>query len=116
MGFEYEPKTFEYVRPVRGARCDKCDAKSCSVLRKYTPDLRIAGFYVEIKGKFTGENRAKMEDFLRGHPEVDLRFLFQRDNWLTGKHKSRYSDWARRLGVKWAVGTKVPEEWLRGIS
>jgi hypothetical protein len=56
-----------------------------------------------------------MEDFLRGHPEIDLRFLFMRDNWLTGKHKHKYSDWAKKLGVPYAIGTTVPEEWVQKL-
>lgn len=84
------------------------------VSRRYTPDIRIkaSGVWVEAKGKFTPENRAKMEDFLEGHPEIDLRFLFMRDNWITKNHKSKYSDWCKKLGVKYAIGIRVPDEWV----
>lgn len=110
--YEYEPETFPYERGVRGAYCVQCGGKVVRVKRKYTPDLKLGSVWVEAKGKFTPENRSKMEDFLEGHPEIDLRFLFQRDNWLTGKHKSKYSDWCEKLGVKYAVGDSVPEEWV----
>lgn len=111
--YEYEPETFLYQRPVRSASCGGCGSNDVSVQRRYTPDILLTtvNVYVEAKGKFTSENRAKMEDFLRGDPGVDLRFIFQRDNWITKKHKSKYSDWCKKLGVKYAIGERVPEEW-----
>lgn len=114
IAYEYEPKTFSYTRPVHRGRCTVCESKSCVVERSYTPDifLLLSKTWVEAKGKFTPENRGKMEDFLKGNPGIDLRFLFQRDNWLTGKHKHKYSDWAKKQGVKYAVGTSIPEEWV----
>ena len=114
--FEYEPRTFVYQRPVRRAQCSSCgNDTGIVVLRRYTPDIRLKvnGVFIELKGKFTGENRSQMEDFLRGSPGIDLRFLFMRDNWLTGKHKSRYSDWCRKLKVKYAIGTEIPDDWLK---
>ena len=110
--YEYEPETFPYERKVRGAHCGNCGSKDVVVRRRYTPDLRIGDFFVEIKGKFTAENRSKMEDFRRGHPEIDLRFLFQRDNWITKKHKSKYSDWCKKLDLKYHIGTEVPQKWI----
>lgn len=110
--YEYEPETFEYLRGVRGAYCAQCGSKVVRVKRRYTPDLRLGSVWVEAKGKFSPENRSKMEDFLEGHPEIDLRFLFMRDNWLTNKHKTKYSDWAKKLGIKYAIGTSVPQEWV----
>lgn len=110
--YEYEPKTFEYLRGVRGAYCTQCDSKVVRVKRRYTPDLRLGSVWIEAKGKFSPENRSKMEDFLEGHPEIDLRFLFMRDNWLTSKHKTKYSDWCKKLGIKYAIGTSVPQEWV----
>lgn len=114
--YDYEPKTFIYQRPVRGALCKQCGGRVVSVQRRYTPDifLKAANIFVEAKGKFTSENRAKMEDFLQGDPGIDLRFIFMRDNWITPKHKSKYSDWCEKVGVKYHVGTSVPEEWVYG--
>lgn len=112
VDFEYEPETFQYSRPGRGYKCDSCGGAKCSVIRRYTPDLRLGTVYIELKGKFTSENRSKMEDFLKGDPGIDLRFIFMRDNWLTSKHKHKYSDWAKKLGVKYHVGQEVPEEWV----
>lgn len=116
--YEYEPKTFKYERKVRGAYCARCASKDVLVSRRYTPDIKLAinGIWVEVKGKFTAENRGKMEDFRRSYPDLDLRFIFQRDNWITKKHKSKYSDWCEKLGLKWTVGDRVPDSWLNEES
>lgn len=110
--YEYEPETIDYLRVVRGATCAVCGGKDVHVRRRYTPDLKIGAFYVEVKGKLDSDTRSRMEAFLEGHPEIDLRFLFQRDNWLTGRHKHKYSDWAKKLGIKYAIGTEVPQGWV----
>lgn len=114
--FEYEPETFDYVRVVRGATCSKCGGTDAHVRRRYTPDLKIGTLYVEIKGKLDSSTRSRMEDFHKARPEIDLRFLFQRDNWITPKHKSKYSDWCDKVGVKYHVGTSVPEDWVSGAG
>lgn len=115
VDFAYEEKTFIYQRPVRRASCSDCGSNAVSVQRRYTPDiyLKASNTYVEAKGKFTAENRSAMEDFLKGAPGVDLRFLFQRDNWITKKQKSKYSDWADKHGVKYHIGSEIPEEWTQ---
>lgn len=113
--YEYEPETFRYQRPVRRATCLGCGGGAISIQRRYTPDAKVEGsWYLEVKGKFDSENRSAMEDFLGGSPGIELRFIFQRDNWITSKQKSKYSDWAKKVGVKFHIGEGVPEEWLEG--
>lgn len=112
--YKYEPDTFYYEFPMRRGRCAICSSSICVQRRSYTPDVKIGSTYIEIKGKFTPQNRSAMEAFLRGHPEIDLRFIFQRDNWITKKHKSRYSDWCRKHNIVFHVGTSIPEEWVNG--
>lgn len=85
------------------------------MVRRYTPDLKIKsnGIYIELKGKFDAANRSAMEDFLGGSPGIDLRFVFMRDNWITGKHKSKYSDWCKKLGVQYYIGERIPDVWVQ---
>ncbi len=106
---EYEPETFEYKRRTGNrAYCEDCGSKRTYKLARYTPDFRI---YLEAKGYFKPAKRAAMEDFLRTHPDFDLRFVFGADNWLTSKRFKKYSDWAKSLKVKYAIG-QVPDKWI----
>lgn len=110
----YEPESFQYEkRPPRGAKCGDCGSSKVSVPGSYTPDFKVQGrFFVEAKGYLNAPKRTLMEAFRKSNPELDLRFLFAQDNWLTHKKKTRYTDWAKQIGVKSAVGNKIPEGWV----
>lgn len=79
----------------------------------YTPDFKLPNcdWYLEVKGYLDAETRKKMLYIARSNPFVDIRFVFQRDNPIRKGSKTKYSDWARKNGFKWAIG-KVPESWL----
>ena len=105
--YRYEPYSLTYAVPARDG--------------KYNPDLEFGdaiqgcGFLVEIKGKFTSKDRTKHLGVRKANPGVEVRFLFQRDNWLTSKHKKRYSDWCIDNGFEYFIGTSVPNEWTREV-
>ena len=85
--------------------------------KTYTPDWVItfpSGIkrYIETKGYFRPEDRTKILSVLRHHPDIDLRLVFQRDNFLNKGSKTRYSDWAKQHGVTFALGT-IPTAWMR---
>jgi hypothetical protein len=111
--FDYEPGSF-----------------SIHVEKNYWPDFQIGKIYIETKGHLDKDSREKLIAFKRGYPNVDLRIVFQQNNFLHklskesrkkrldkslkgGKvrERERYSDWAEKHGFKWAVG-KIPQEWL----
>lgn len=71
--------------------------------------------YIETKGYFRPEDRKKLLSVVKNNPNIDLRILFQQDNYLTKAKTSRYSDWAEKKGFKWAVGS-IPDEWLEEIK
>lgn len=80
---------------------------------QYTPDVVLPnGIHVEIKGRFTGEARTKMIAVKKCNPDVDIRFLFQRDDWCTKNHKMRYSEWCEKNGFDYAIGEVIPSEWI----
>lgn len=113
--YGYEKEIIEFQEKVRKGSCRKCGGVGTSYRTlRYTPDLIFngRGFLVEIKGKFTASNRSRMELVLEQNPDLDLRFVFQRDNWITKKHISKYSDWAEKLGLKYYVGNEIPKEWF----
>jgi len=111
--FDYEPYKLSYTTEVKTATCAKCGHNVALKQRNYTPDLVLSnGIVIEIKGKFTGEMRTKMLAVRRCNPELDIRMLFQADNWLTRKKATRYSDWCERNGFIYHVGEQVPSEWV----
>ena len=102
VSFKYEPHTIPYV-----------------VERKYIPDLYVNNIYVEVKGYFRQDAQRKMKAVKAQHPELDIRFLFQRGNSPIQGAKKRKdgtkmtcAEWAERNGFEWAEGEHIPEGWL----
>jgi predicted nuclease of restriction endonuclease-like RecB superfamily len=85
-------------------------------VRTYTPDfvLEWKGHkrYIEAKGYFSARDRKKLLLVRDQFPGIDLRIVFQRNNKLSRKSKTRYSDWAERHGFTYAIGS-VPKEWRK---
>jgi hypothetical protein len=109
--FEYEPHKITYWLKTRCAKCKNCGSKDVFEKHSYTPDFILSnGIVIEAKGKFTSENRTKMLSVIESNPELDIRMLFMKDNWLTKNHGHRYSDWCEKHGIPYAF-LKVPQEW-----
>lgn len=122
-----ESDTFVYTMPVRDATCDACQSTEVSKRRQYSPDLRFAhahhgddrsyshsGFYIEVKGYLRAEQRSLLRAFCKARPDIDLRFILQRDfkigagtavSWITRYLKRPVTVWRGRL----------PDEWLRSV-
>jgi hypothetical protein len=111
--FEYETIELRYVEPVRSGECTECGSGATVKHRLYTPDFFFpkSGIIVETKGKFDAPGRAIIRNVLASHPDIDLRIVFQRDNWLTKKKKHSYTGWAESQGIQCAVGN-IPIEWF----
>lgn len=79
----------------------------------YRPDFILPnGIIVETKGKFTSQDRSKHLCVRDAHPELDIRFVFGKDNYMTKRNVARYSDWCTKHGFKYALG-RIPEEWMK---
>lgn len=102
------------------------------VLKKNKKDLTNPENYImlEVKGRLTLADRKKMKLVKKSNPELDIRFVFQSDNYLTSLtprqkklkkekipfKKDRYSDWAEKLGFKWCIGPEIPKEWIKEMK
>lgn len=102
VAYEYEPCKLPYV-----------------VERNYVPDLRIGDMFIEIKGYFRQDAQRKMRNMKEQHPELDIRFLFQKNNSTVQGAKRRKdgtkmtcAEWAERHGFIYAEGI-IPDEWLQ---
>lgn len=100
--FDYEKEVITYVDP--------------AVLRKYLPDFILDnGIIVEVKGRWTLDDRKKMVLVMEQNPSLDIRILFMRDQPINKGAKVKYSEWCEKRGIKYAVGS-IPKEWLSGNS
>lgn len=96
LAFEYEP-----------------DGSQLSYLLTYQPDFRLPnGVLVEAKGYFDSADQTKMRRVKQAHPEVDIRFVFPRDNRIP-RTKMYYSDWCRKNGFTYHIGRTIPKEWWK---
>ena len=96
---EYETEEVEYV-----------------LVKKYIPDfvLRFEDgrkIFIEAKGYLRGEDRTKLTSVLTTNPGIPLHIVFAKNNKLSSKAKSRYSDWAEKRKLPYALNS-IPTEWL----
>ena len=82
--------------------------------KKYEPDFVLPnGIMVEAKGYLRPGDRTKMLAVKKQHPELDIRFLFQRaENTISKTSKTTYAAWAKKNGFKWSSGSHIPQEWV----
>lgn len=80
---------------------------------KYTPDFFLPnGVILEAKGFFKPADRRKMAAVKKQHPELDIRFVFQRNNTLSKQSKTTYGAWADKHGFPWCIYPHIPDDWL----
>lgn len=111
----YETESFPYEQPVRKYHCASCGARAIVKERSYTPDFILPnGDWIEVKGRFTGADRVKMLAIQEFYPDQRICLLFQRDNHLSAKKITRYSEWAKKHGFPFAISESghVPESWV----
>ena len=94
-GLAYEPETMGYILEL-----------------EYTPDwkLTIGGkeVYLEAKGKFNYIERRKILAILRCNPTKDIRLVFMRNNKISAKSGTRYTDWCAKHGIQCSVFPSLP--------
>lgn len=96
VGFEYEKRRLSYTK-----------------VHYYKPDFELAnGIIVETKGRFTSSDRTKMLGVIKENPGLDIRMVFQRDNYLYKGSSTKYTQWCKQHNIKCAVG-KIPNSWLK---
>lgn len=99
--FEYETYKITYTVPEKR--------------KTYNPDFMLPnGIILEYKGKLDRDVREKMALAIEQNPDLDIRFVFMRDNKIAKNSKTRYSDWCKKRGIRYAISEDghIPEEWL----
>ena len=80
---------------------------------RYTPDFFLPnGVIIEAKGFFKPSDRRKHLAVRDQHPELDIRFVFQRNNTISSKSKTTYGAWCDKHGFLWCLYPHLPAEWL----
>jgi hypothetical protein len=80
----------------------------------YTPDfyLEDQNFYIETKGRFFPQDRAKHLLIRKEHPDIDIRFVFQNPKVkLSNKSKTSYAEWCEKHGFQYS-GKQIPSSWF----
>ena len=80
---------------------------------KYTPDFFLNELIIECKGFFKPSDRRKMLAVKAQHPQLDIRFIFQRNNTLTKNSKTTYGDWCTKHGFPYCIFPNIPPTWLK---
>lgn len=112
IDFKYEIASYNYFLKIPNAFCEDCGSKEVYTEKSYTPDFFLPnGIIIEAKGKFTSDNRKKHKALKELHPEIDVRIVFMRDNWLTKTHTIKCSTWCEQEGIDYSIG-RIPPEWL----
>lgn len=80
----------------------------------YTPDFILPnGIIIETKGVWDAEDRKKHLLIKEQHPELDIRFIFNRSKSPIYKgSKTTYASFCEKYGFKYA-DKKIPDDWLR---
>ena len=86
----------------------------------YIPDFTLYGkddhvIFIEAKGNLDNDSKRKMVAVKSTHPMLDIRFIFQKDNFIRKGSKTTYSMWADKHGFPCYVGEDIPEEWLKEL-
>lgn len=98
----YETDKIGYVVPARDS--------------KYTPDFKLPKkggfFYVETKGIWTVQDRAKHLLIQKQHPDLDIRFVFSNQNAKLYKGSpTSYALYCEKHNFRYA-NKVIPEAWL----
>jgi hypothetical protein len=117
----YEQKVMEFLESqgvLYGYEIDTVQYIVPETKRKYIPDFTIerTGILIEAKGLLDASARKKMKMVVEQNPGLKIKMLFQRDNPIRKGSKVHYSDWARKLGIDFAVSPSgsVPLRWIKG--
>lgn len=111
MRNEFEKKIYRKLKRAKVSFRYESERIPYLLARYYIPDFVIVTptgkLYIELKGYFRPEAKAKMVAVKRLNPQLDIRIVFYAVN-------KSYIKWAKKHGFKYAVGD-IPKDWLNGL-
>ena len=95
---------------------DKLDFIQPEQKRKYIPDFKLTeNAYLEVKGKFTTEDRKKMLWVKEQYPHIRFYLLFQNPRLKIRKGSpTSVADWCDKNGFEWTdIHKGIPQHWYK---
>jgi hypothetical protein len=93
--FVFEPSRIEYEVP-----------------KRYIPDFLLPnGILIEVKGWFKAEDQRKHKLIKKQHPELDIRFVFQRLRTKVQGGRFTCEEWCVKYNFLYAESI-VPNSWI----
>ena len=91
------------------------DKITYEVTHTYNPDWKVRdGVYIETKGLWKAQDRAKHLHIREQHPEITIYLVFQNpNNKLNRASKTTYAQFCDKHGIEWATIDSIPKEWLK---
>jgi hypothetical protein len=82
--------------------------------RTYTPDFLLEnGIIIEVKGRFTSDDRRKHLAVKKQHSNLDIRFVFENSRRKLNKGaKTTYGQWCEKHGFQY-YDRIIPQEWIK---
>ena len=83
--------------------------------KKYLPDFILpSGIILEVKGRFTLDDRKKHLFLRQSNPDLDVRFVFDNPNKKLNKGaKTTYADWCNKNDFMFCkLSDGIPDSWL----
>ena len=85
---------------------------SYQVEKKYKPDFILPnGIIIEAKGWFKTEDQRKHKLIKAQHPEIDIRFVFQRLKSKVQGGRFTCQEWSEKYDFQFAESI-VPNSWI----
>lgn len=97
------------------------DKLSYILKKNYVPDWKVKeNIYIETKGYFDSEDRAKILAIIEQHPKIQIYLLFQDANKkIHPKSNTTYGDWCKKHNIlysSWKEKKEIPTEWINNVS
>lgn len=109
MRSKFEEEIYKELCKKYGKLNVQYEADVLHYLSNYYPDFTVTcgkrKFFVETKGYFRPKDRSKMRLVKDFNPKVDLRIIFQKDNYYSPT--MNYSKWADKNMFKYIIGKEI---------
>ena len=70
----------------------ECTKLDYTVSHKYCPDFKLPnGIFIEVKGYWDSQDRRKIRNIIKQHPDLDLRMVFQDPNKTISKRVRQHT-------------------------